>query len=376
MSKKEADKAHGIRKRNNGTVSRAEKLNAIMKKLEDGVKDLFTSENYQKYLRTMSKFHKYSFNNTLLIALQKPDATLVAGYGAWQQKFHRQVRKGEKGITILAPVPVKEKSDPAAVPDHGSTDHSAMKADPHGAQPVTKDPPEEKTTLYFRPVTVFDYSQTEGEPLPTIGTDELTGDAEGYSAFMQAMTALSPVPIRFDEIDGGAKGYYHTVNKEIVIQKDMSQSQTMKTCVHEVSHAILHDREHMKAEGLQKDRQTKEVEAESVAFAVCAHFLLDTSDYSFPYIAGWSSSVDMKELKNSMDTIRKTAGEIIDGVESELEKQQEKAEKEISGENRLSVLNVLAKEKESLTARSENRTEKAKRIADRQVLVLSGREAR
>lgn len=179
-----------------------------MKKLEDGVKDLFTSENYQKYLRTMSKFHKYSFNNTLLIALQKPDATLVAGYGAWQQKFHRQVRKDEKGITILAPVPVKEKSDPAAVPDHGSTDHSAMKTDPHGAQPVTKDPPEEKTTLYFRPVTVFDYSQTEGEPLPTIGTDELTGDAEGYSAFMQAMTALSPVPIRFDEIDGGAKGYY------------------------------------------------------------------------------------------------------------------------------------------------------------------------
>ena len=132
----------------------------------------------------------------------------------------------------------------------------------------------------------------------------------------------------------------------------------------------------MKAEGLQKDRQTKEVEAESVAFAVCAHFLLDTSDYSFPYIAGWSSSVDMKELKNSMDTIRKTAGEIIDGMESELEKQQEKAEKEISGENRPSVLNVLAKEKESLTARSENRTEKAERIADRQVRVLSGREAR
>ena len=295
-----------------GSTSRKEKLNAIIKKLEDGVKDLFTSDHYQKYLRTMSQFHHYSFNNTLLIALQKPDATLVAGYGAWQNKFHRQVRKGEHGITVIAPVPVKirEEETPNQPPDASTS-----------GQGKTEDE-KEKIHMYFRPVTVFDISQTEGEPLPSIGVEELTGNAEGYQSFMTAMTALSPVPIRFDQIEGGAKGYYHTAHKEIVIKKDMSESQTMKTCVHEVSHAILHDRDHMKAEGIQKDSRTKEVEAESVAFAVCAHFMLDTSDYSFPYIASWSSSIDMKELKASMDTIRKTAGEIIDGVEAELEKQK------------------------------------------------------
>ena len=362
--------------------SRTDKLNAIMKKLEDGVKDLFTSENYQKYLRTMSKFHHYSFNNTLLIALQRPDATLVAGYGAWQQKFHRQVKKGEKGITILAPVPVKEKADPETVTDHDSADHHGgtdhhSSVNHQGAEPTYGDPGAqntEKISLYFRPVSVFDLAQTEGEPLPTIGVDELTGSAEGYPAFMKAMTALSPVPIRFDEIEGGAKGYYHTANKEIVIQKDMSEAQTMKTCVHEVSHAILHDRDHMKAEGLLKDRHTKEVEAESVAFAVCAHFMLDTSDYSFPYIAGWSSSVDMKELKASMDTIRRTAGEMIDGIEVELEKQKEKVQEQTT--EKPSVLSALAKEKEGLKAeRSPLKPEKAEMIADQPRFHHSGREA-
>ena len=337
--------------------SRSDKLNAIMKKLEDGVKELFTSENYQNYLRTMSKFHHYSFNNTLLIALQKPDATLVAGYGAWQQKFHRQVKKGEHGITVIAPVPVKEKD--------------LKDRDP--ADPALSGDQDEKIHMFFRPATVFDISQTEGEPLPSIGVDELTGSAEGYQSFMEAMAALSPVPIRFDEIEGGAKGYYHTTYKEIVIQKDMSEAQTMKTCVHEVSHAILHDRDHMKAEGLTKDRYTKEVEAESVAFAVCAHFMLDTSDYSFPYIAGWSSSVDMKELKASMDTIRKTAGEIIESVEAELEKQVEAPE--LSAE-KPSVLAALSKEKEQLKAEKEPlETVKAELIADRPHRMTAGKEA-
>ena len=338
-------------------ASRSDKLNAIMKKLEDGVKDLFTSENYRKYLRTMSQFHHYSFNNTLLIALQKPDATLVAGYGAWQQKFHRQVRKGEKGITVIAPVPVKEKD----LRDREPAD---------SRMPGNQD---EKIHMFFRPATVFDVSQTDGEPLPSIGVDELTGSAEGYAAFMQAMTALSPVPVRFDEIDSGAKGYYHTANKEIVIQKDMSESQTMKTCVHEVSHAILHDRDHMKAEGIAKDRQTKEVEAESVAFAVCAHFMLDTSDYSFPYIAGWSSSVDMKELRSSMDTIRKTAGEIIDGIEAEMEKQQDLSRE--SSIEKPSVLAALSKEKEQLqTAKQETSADKTDLVADLPRRLCSGKE--
>jgi len=337
--------------------SRSDKLNAIMKKLEDGVKELFTSENYQNYLRTMSKFHHYSFNNTLLIALQKPDATLVAGYGAWQQKFHRQVKKGEHGITVIAPVPVKEKD--------------LKDRDP--ADPALSGDQDEKIHMFFRPATVFDISQTEGEPLPSIGVDELTGSAEGYQSFMEAMAALSPVPIRFDEIEGGAKGYYHTAYKEIVIQKDMSEAQTMKTCVHEVSHAILHDRDHMKAEGLTKDRYTKEVEAESVAFAVCAHFMLDTSDYSFPYIAGWSSSVDMKELKASMDTIRKTAGEIIESVEAELEKQVEAPEQSAE---KPSVLAALSKEKEQLKAeKTPPGAVKAELIADRPHRVTAGKEA-
>jgi len=372
LSKKQADKTSAKSKRKSLPDSRNDKLNAIMKKLEDGVKNLFTSENYQKYLRTMSQFHRYSFNNTILIALQKPDATLVAGYGAWQQKFHRQVKKGEKGITILAPVPVKEKSDPAAVKDPGGVDHNGLGIRSQKVQTNENVPNEEKTTLFFRPVTVFDYSQTEGEPLPTIGTDELTGEANGYSVFMQAMTALSPVPIRFDEIEGGAKGYYHTANKEIVIQKDMSEAQTMKTCVHEVSHAILHDRDHMKAEGITKNRHTKEVEAESVAFAVCAHFMLDTSDYSFAYIAGWSSSMEMKELKASMDTIRKTAGEIIDGVEAEMEKLQ--AIKQEQSIGKTSVLAALSAEKENLKAVKLPEMDKALRIADQSLHMKAGKD--
>lgn len=339
-----------------GRKTRAEKLNAIMKKLEDGVKELFTSENYQNYLRTMAKFHHYSFNNTLLIALQKPDATLVAGYSSWQTKFHRQVKKGEHGITVIAPVPVREK-DPQSEPEKNPADSAQKK---------------ENTHLYFRPVTVFDISQTEGEPLPTIGVNELTGSAEGYEAFMAAMTTISPAPIRIDEIESGAKGYYQTVKKEIVIQEGMSESQTMKTCVHEVSHAILHDRDRMKAEGENKDRHTKEVEAESVAFAVCAHFHLDTSDYSFPYIAGWSSSVEMSELKESMDTIRKTAGNIIDAVETELEK-QEVLEQE-GKEPRPSLLSALQKEKDALSGGKEGSRSDAPAVCAERPRIPGGKE--
>lgn len=301
-------------------VSRAERMAGIMKKLEDGVKDLFTSEKYQTYLATMAKFHKYSFNNTILIALQKPDATLVAGYTAWKTKFHRQVRKGEKGIQIIAPVPVKEKSAKAV----HEADLQAADAGSAGAADAGV-PEKEKIHQYFKAATVFDISQTEGEPLPTIGVEELSGQTENYSAMIDSLRALSPVPVRFDEITSGAKGYFSQTEKEVVVKRDMSQLQTVKTLIHEIAHAVLHDREKLKAENLMKDRLTKEVEAESVAFSVCTYFGLDTSEYSFPYIAGWSSSMEMNELKASMDTIRKTAGSIIEQMEKDLQREPERS---------------------------------------------------
>lgn len=286
---------------------REQQMKEITERLEQGVKELFTSEMYTEYLKTMSQFHNYSFNNTLLIAMQKPDATLVAGYQAWQKKFKRQVKKGEKGIQIIAPAPIREKEE-------------IEKFDPETNEPILRPDgqPETEEVVHiiprFRIATVFDVSQTYGEPLPELETPELMGNVENYEVFMQALREISPVPIRFDEIESGAKGYYSTMNKETVIQQGMSEMQTMKTGIHETTHAKLHDREIMEELGEKKNQMTKEVEAESVAYTVCQYFGLDTSDYSFPYIAGWSSSVDMKELRASMDTIRKTAGEMIDGM--------------------------------------------------------------
>lgn len=286
---------------------REQQMKEITERLEQGVKELFTSEMYTEYLKTMSQFHNYSFNNTLLIAMQKPDATLVAGYQAWQKKFKRQVKKGEKGIQIIAPAPIREKEE-------------IEKFDPETNEPILRPDgqPETEEVVHtiprFRVATVFDVSQTYGEPLPELETPELMGNVENYEFFMQALREISPVPMRFDEIESGAKGYYSNTNKEIVIQNGMSESQTMKTGIHETTHAKLHDREVMEALGEKKNQMTREVEAESVAYTVCQYFGLDTSDYSFPYIAGWSSSVDMKELRASMDTIRKTAGEMIDGM--------------------------------------------------------------
>lgn len=282
-------------------------MKEITEQLEQGVKELFTSEMYTEYLRTMSQFHNYSFNNTLLIAMQKPDATLVAGYQAWQKKFKRQVRRGEKAIQIIAPAPIREKQE-------------VEKIDPETQEPVLRfdgQPETEEVEIViprFRVASVFDISQTDGEPLPELETPELMGSVENFKVFMKAVQEVSPVPVRFDEISSGAKGYYSNTEKEIVIQNGMSESQTMKTGIHEVTHAMLHDRDFMEEQGEKKNQMTKEVEAESVAYTVCQYFGLDTSDYSFPYIAGWSSSMDMKELRTSMDTIRKTAGSFIDSM--------------------------------------------------------------
>ena len=296
------------------TTNRDEKMKEITDRLQAGLEELFNSEKYAEYLRVMSQFHHYSFNNTLLIAMQKPDATLVAGYHAWEKKFNRHVMKGEKGIQIIAPAPFKEKQE-------------QEKVDPNTGEVVLHEdgqPEIEEVTIVvprFKVSTVFDLSQTDGDPLPELGPGELTASVENYEIFLNAIRSVAPVPIRFDEIRSGAKGYYDNVNKEIVIQTGMSEMQTMKTAVHETAHAILHDKDVMQEQGIQKDQMTKEVEAESVAFVSLDHFELDTSDYSFPYIAGWSSGRDTKELKASLDTIRKTSSEIIDGIEASMREQ-------------------------------------------------------
>ncbi|MBQ2921950.1 MAG: DUF4316 domain-containing protein [Tyzzerella sp.] len=234
----------------------------------------------------MSKFHNYSFNNTLLIAMQKPEATLVAGYKAWQKNFDRHVNKGEKAIRILAPAPYKIK--------------------------------EERDKL--DPVSVFDVSQTDGKPIPELETAELLQTVEGYEDFVNSLMEVAPVPIGFEDIPGESKGYFHTEEKRIAVQENMSESQTLKTMVHEVAHSLLHNKELNKdIDAPVKDRNTKEVEAESIAYTVCQHFGIDTSDYSFGYIAGWSSGKEMTELKASLDTIRRTASELITGIEGQLQ---------------------------------------------------------
>lgn len=285
-------------------------MNSILKSLETGVENIFTGDKYAQYLQTMSKFHRYSFNNTLLIAMQRPDATLVTGYRNWQS-MGRQVKKGEKGITILAPAPIKRKREQEIL------DQNHMPLLDADGKPKTEEI--EVVIPRFKPTTVFDISQTDGEPIETLAPEELTEAVADYDLFMKAITAVSPVPIRFDEIAGEAKGYYHSGDKEIVIQKGMSESQTIKTAIHETGHARLHDKDIMEEQGIEKDRLTKEVEAESVAYCVCSAFGVDTSEYSFPYIAGWSSGRDMKELKASMDIIRKTAGEMIDELVDNLQ---------------------------------------------------------
>ena len=290
-----------------------QKVQEITEKLEQGIKELFESEKYKNYLNTMSKFHNYSFNNTMLIAMQKPDATLVAGFKAWQKNFDRHVKKGEKGIRILAPAPYKIKEEQEKLnPVTGE-----IMLDKNG-MPITEEV--EIKIPAFRVVPVFDVSQTDGKELPDIGVNELSGSVENYEDFMQALTEVSPVPITYEDIEGEAKGYFHTTDHRIAIQEGMSQSQTIKTAIHEVAHAKLHDRERNQDIDavLDKDRNTKEVEAESVAYTMCQHFGIDTSDYSFGYIARWSSDRDMKELKSSLDTIRKTASELITGIEDRL----------------------------------------------------------
>lgn len=340
-----------------------QKVQEITDKLEEGLKELFESEKYKTYLSTMSKFHNYSFNNTLLITMQKPEATLVAGYKAWQKNFERHVNKGEKAIRILAPAPYKikeerDKLDPVT---------GEMMFDENG---MPQREQVEVTIPAFRAVSVFDVSQTDGMPIPELEAQELLSTVEGYEDFVQALMNVAPVPIGFEDIPGDSKGYFHTEEKRIAVQENMSESQTLKTMVHEVAHSMLHNKEINRDDLMEapaKDRNTKEVEAESVAYTVCQHFGIDTSDYSFGYIAGWSSGKDMKELKSSLDTIRKTASELITGIEGALRELQLNREMEQSKEcilliqnedlTEFSLVNVRGMDTQELLAALSNMSE-------------------
>ena len=296
-----------------------QRVQELTDKLEQGLQDLFNSDSYRNYLSTMSKFHNYSFNNTLLIAMQKPDATLVAGYKAWQKNFERHVNKGEKAIRILAPAPYKikeerDKIDPVTQELLLDKDGNPQKEEV------------EITIPAFRAVSVFDVAQTDGKPIPELAAKELLSDVEGYQDMIRAVEAISPVPIELEEIAGDSKGYYDREAKRIAVQENMSESQTLKTMIHEVAHSKLHSKEVEQDEQMRKDRNTKEVEAESIAYTVCQYFGVDTSDYSFGYIAGWSSGRDTKELRASMDTIRRTASELITGIEEQLQELQRNRE--------------------------------------------------
>ena len=297
----------------------ADRMKEITDRLETGIQELFESERYKAYLTSMAKFHSYSFNNTLLIAMQ--GGQLVAGYNKWRDDFHRNVKRGEKGIKILAPAPYKVKKEVPKLDEQGQP---VMDKD---GNPVTEK--KEIQVPAFKIVSVFDVSQTEGEPLPSIGVDELAGSVEQYEDFFKALEQTSPVPIGFEDIPGGSHGYYHLTEKRIAIQEGMSELQTLKTAIHEIAHSKLHaiDPEAPAIEQADRpDSRTREVQAESVAYAVCQHYGLDTSDYSFGYVAGWSSGKDLKELKASLETIRATAHELIttiDGHLAQLQKERQ-----------------------------------------------------
>ncbi len=281
----------------------SDRLKEITDRLEQGVTELFDSDHYKEYLRVMARFHRYSFNNTLLIAMQCPGATRLAGFQSWK-KFGRHVKKGEKGIKVIAPTPFKK-----TVEEDG----------------------EEKVIVVprYKVVSTYDISQTEGKPLPSIATP-LTGNMERYDDFMAALAQVSPVPIGFGDISGSAHGYYDLKEKRIAVREGMSEQQTLKTLIHEVSHAKLHDFD-LKAPPDERpdiDRQTMECQAEAVAFVCCERFGLDTSGYSFGYIAGWSSGRELKELRSSLEIIRNTAAEIIDSVEGCLQEMRQEVEPE------------------------------------------------
>ena len=288
--------------------SQEERLQELTDRLENGIKELYASGRYAEYLAAMSKFHHYSFGNVVLILLQCPTATKVAGYNRWKKDFGRQVKKGEHGISILCPCPQTRWAQ-------------KQKTDSISGQPILSEdgsPVMETVRITiprFKIGTVFDVSQTEGRELPSIMASELTGEVESFQRLYDCLAELSPVPITEDEVPGTAKGFFSSEEQRIVLRRGMPQLQIVKTLVHEIAHAKLHDKTKIPVEE-QKVRSQREVEAESVAYVVCQHIGLDTSDYSFGYVAGWSRGKELRELKESLGIIQATAGEMISQIET------------------------------------------------------------
>lgn len=287
-----------------------EKVKKLTEKLHDGIKELYDSDKYRDYLQTMAKFTNYSFNNTILIWAQRPDTMAVAGFRAWETKFHRKVVKGAKGIMIIEPAPWKRAIQEAVRDEEGEP-----LLDLEGNE-VTREV--EKTFQSFKVGYVFAYEDTEGEPLPSI-VSILDKEVENFDTLMGVIHKISPVPIRFEEINGGENGYYDLVGQEICVDSRLPQLQKIKTSIHEISHGLLHDK--VNGEDPEATRNEREVCAESVAFVVCSYLGLDTSDYSFGYVGGWSSGKELKELQQKMEIIRKTANTIITAIETELMQQ-------------------------------------------------------
>ena len=293
------------------TLTAADRLKELTDKLEAGVAAVFESDKYADYLKTMAKFHPYSFGNVLLILMQCPHASHVAGFHTWKKAFGRSVKRGEHGIQILAPYSYERLVE-------------RDKLDPVTSLPImnANGTPEKELAFVrcqsFKVAYVYDISQTEGKELPSYGVNELSGDTDHYESILNAIMDIAPVPIRFRESIPYGKGCYHHLEQCIYINEGMSQLQTIKTAIHETSHAKLHAlpvADGKLAGTQEKDKRTMEVEAESIAYVVCQHFGIDTSEYSFPYVTSWSRSRDMTELKASLDCIRRTAAEFIDGIE-------------------------------------------------------------
>ncbi len=323
--------------------ARKAEMEEITAKLEKGVKEIFNGENYKEYLKFCAKLPRYSVNNQILIMLQKPDATMCQSYGGWKD-MNRFVKKGEKGIRILAPAPYKLQKE------QEKTDAAGNVILDNNGEPVKENV--EITVNAFKPVSTFDVSQTEGDPVPTVGISELSGCVEGYEDLLTAIKEVVPVPITFEQIDSGAKGYFHTGENRIVIQEGMSEAQTVKTLLHEASHQALHSKEAEEKNAEAKSKNRKETEAESVAFVVCQHYGIDTSDYSFAYVATWSENKEVPELKASLDTIRSAASGLIVKIDDKLQEMallkdaERNAETEaVFGDKGMSIKDKLAEGK-------------------------------
>ena len=299
--------------------ARKAEMEAISNKLEQGVKDVFNGQNFKDYLNFCAKLPRYSVNNQLLIMMQKPDATMCQSFTGWKD-MNRNVKRGEKGIRILAPAPYKMEQE-------------QDKKDSFGKVVLDKDGEPVKETVEvtvnaFKPVSTFDISQTEGEPIPQIGVEELVGDVAGYATLIEAIKEVVPVPIEFEDIQSGAKGYFHIEDNRIAIQEGMSEVQTVKTMIHESAHQALHSKEAMEHSADKKSQNQKETEAESIAYVVCQHFGIDTSEYSFPYVATWSADKEVPELKASLDTIRSCSAKLIVSIEEKIKEKELATEKE------------------------------------------------